>query len=61
MASGGEESIVHGVTPMVYGESWRLQLFGVTGEFLKNQLVNGLANILDKVVLDAIMYNMEKI
>ena len=29
--------------------------------FLKIQLVNGLANILDKVVLDAIMYNMEKI
>ena len=28
---------------------------------LKEPLVNGLANILDKVVLDAIMYNMEKI
>jgi hypothetical protein len=35
---GGEESIVHGVTPMVYGESWRLQLFGVTGEFLKDPI-----------------------
>ena len=32
----GEESVVHGVTPVEYGESWRLQLFGVTAEFLKD-------------------------